>query len=201
MVPRAANAVPALMTRLTSALGGLFRPAPSHPTAPFASHMAAAGAHPHSVAPGPGFSHAPAPRKDADRDPRREDDALDPLARHAAQLAPPSILAPPSPAQLAPTPDPGGAPALRAMTSLEEILPQLVRRLSMTGDGKRGAIRVEIGSGALAGSTLLVSAEEGRLRVELSLPASVDATAWRDRIATRLSARGLTVDEVSVQNA
>ena len=87
------------------------------------------------------------------------------------------------------------------MTSLEEILPQLVRRLSMTGDGRRGAIRVEIGSGALAGSTLLVSAEGGRLRVELSAPPSVDADSWRARITTRLAARGLIVDEISVKTA
>ncbi|HEX7602637.1 MAG TPA: hypothetical protein VF316_13565 [Polyangiaceae bacterium] len=85
------------------------------------------------------------------------------------------------------------------MTSLEEILPQLVRRLSMTGDGRRGAVRVEIGTGALAGSTLLVSAEDGRLRVELSAPSTVDAASWRDRIASRLAARGLVVDEVLVQ--
>ena len=202
MLPRVANPASPLVARLSAALGGLFRPAaparsPGTPT--FATHLAGAGAR--SGAPPTSPAPHPPARREPGREERREDDALDPVARHAAQLAPPTILAPPPPAPLAAGPsDPGGAPALRAMTSLEEILPQLVRRLSMTGDGKRGAVRVEIGSGALAGSTLLVSSEDGRLRVELSAPSSVDAASWRDRIASRLAARGLVVDEVLVQS-
>jgi hypothetical protein len=194
------------MTRLSAALGGLLGRAPevtcrhSGPTVPFATHLKGGAAG--NQAPISGAAPHPPPRKGAGPDARREDDALDPLTRHAAQLAPPSMLAPPPPPPLpGAVADPGGAPALRAMTSLEEILPQLVRRLSMTGDGRRGAIRVEIGAGALAGSTLLVSAEDGRLRVELSAPSTVDAASWRDRIATRLAARGLVVDDIVVKSA
>ena len=198
MVPRASVPASPFVARLSAALGGLFRPGSAGrgagaPT--FAAHLAGGTTAPRTA------PHTP-PRKASGRDERREEDALDPVARHAAQLAAPAILtplAPPPSLTPAAVADPGGAPALRAMTSLEEILPQLVRRLSMTGDGRRGAVRVEIGSGALAGSTLLVSAEEGRLRVELSAPSNVDAASWRDRIASRLAARGLVVDEVLVQ--
>ena len=205
MIPRASIPALPLFTRLTSALGGLLGTGSTRRAgamAPFSTHLAGRGPHPHPPVVGPAPPHPPPARMDAERGPRREDDALDPVTRQAAQLAPPSILAPPPcPAQTGPTTDLGGAPAIRAMTSLEEILPQLVRRLSLTGDGKRGCIRVEIGSGALAGSTLLVSAEDGRLRVELSAPEAVDTASWRDRIATRLAARGLVVDEISVNSA
>lgn len=206
MVPRASSPASPLLGRLTAALGGLLSGARStaagqrHGAVPaFATHLTGATT-PHVAAAVPMATPHLRAAGEHGHEPRREEDDLDPLTRHAAQLAPPSLMIPPLP-QVTHTADPGGAPALRAMTSLEEILPQLVRRLSMSGDGKRGAIRVEIDSGALAGSTLLVSAEEGRLRVELSAPAGVDAASWRDRIATRLAARGLVVDEISVNNA
>lgn len=203
MVPRASVPAFPLVARLTAALGGLFRSGSAGRGAgasTFAAHLSGARARAGCATVSPTAPHAP-PKRASGRDEPREDDVLDPVARHAAQLAPPAILALPAPPSLMPAAvaDPGGAPALRAMTSLEEILPQLVRRLSMTGDGRRGAVRVEIGTGALAGSTLLVSAEDGRLRVELSAPSTVDAASWRDRIASRLAARGLVVDEVLVQ--
>jgi hypothetical protein len=87
----------------------------------------------------------------------------------------------------------------RAPVSLEEVLPELVRRVAWSGDGRRGTIRLELGKGELAGATLLVHADEGRVKVELSAPAGVDAGGWRDRIVERLSLRGVVVDEVRVE--
>ncbi len=132
---------------------------------------------------------APAPRR------RAHDADLEPAARHAAQLAPP-VTTP-----VAPTAAPAlaeAAPVARARASLEDLLPALVRRVAWSGDGKRGTVRLELGAGALAGATLLVHTDEGRVRVHLSAPPGVDLEGWRTRIASRLAGRGLDVAEVEV---
>jgi hypothetical protein len=87
----------------------------------------------------------------------------------------------------------------RARTSLEDLLPALVRRIAWSGDARRGTVRLELGAGALAGATVLIHAEDGRLRVHLRAPAGVDAEAWRSRIEARLARRGLAVDHVEVE--
>ncbi len=132
---------------------------------------------------------APKPRRDARRE-QDAGDALDPMARQAAQLAPPPTLLPPQ--------SPGAGPQLQARASLEEVLPALVRRVAWSGDGKKGTVRLELGAGRLEGATLLVHAEDGRVRVELSAPAGVDAESWRQRIVSRLQLRGVQVDSVQV---
>jgi hypothetical protein len=120
--------------------------------------------------------------------------ALDPAARHAAQLAPPlaGSAAPlePSSAEVV---------ASRVHASLEDLLPALVRRVGWSGDGRRGTVRLELGAGELAGATVLVHAEEGRVRVHLSAPGATDLARWRQRLADRLVARGLEVEDVEVE--
>jgi hypothetical protein len=124
-----------------------------------------------------------------------EDDALDPSARHAAQLAPPGATVG---ASLV-APEAAAAPAASARVSLETLMPGLVRRVAWSeGDGKRRAMRVEIGEGALAGGALLVQAEDGRVHVRLDAPAHVDVEAWRERVAERLAKRGVQVDAIEV---
>jgi hypothetical protein len=86
-----------------------------------------------------------------------------------------------------------------ARASLEEVLPAIVRKIAWSGDGKKGAVRLEFGAGALAGATLLVESDEGRVRVRLSAPAGVDAQAWKRRIGERLAARRIAVDGVEVE--
>jgi hypothetical protein len=86
-----------------------------------------------------------------------------------------------------------------ARASLEEVLPALVRRIAWSGDGKRGTLRLEFGQGALAGGTLLVQAEDGRVRVELQAPPGTDTSAWKGRIASRLANRGVQLDELVVE--
>jgi hypothetical protein len=83
--------------------------------------------------------------------------------------------------------------------SLEELLPALVRRIAWSGDGRRGTVRLEFGEGALAGGTLFVHAEDGRVRVELQAPPGTDTAVWKRRIASRLTKRGLTLDELVVE--
>ena len=146
------------------------------------------GGHPHGLGrpPGAGPEEHPLRRRTA------PDDSLDPSARHTAQLAPPTL-----PGSL-----PAGGPATpaqveaRVRSSLEDLLPALVRRVAWSGDGRRGTVRLELGAGELAGGTLLVQVDDGRVRVRLTAPPGVDVSAWRGRITDRLEARGLAVDSV-----
>lgn len=124
-----------------------------------------------------------------------EDAAIDSAARQAAHLGPPPGVAPLS-APLAPTV--AEAVTARARTSLEDLLPALVRRVAWSGDGRRGAVHLELGAGPLAGGKLLIQADGGRVRVQLSAPEGASVEGWRERIAGRLEARGLVVDEVAV---
>jgi hypothetical protein len=85
-----------------------------------------------------------------------------------------------------------------ARASMEVMLPELVRTIAWAGDGKKGSMRLVLGAGALAGGTLVVHADEGRVRVELSTPAGTDVAAWKARLHERLERRGVTVDDVLV---
>jgi hypothetical protein len=122
------------------------------------------------------------------------DDPLDPMMRQATQLGPPLSMPPLS------TPNtPEAAVTARAMASLEELLPQLVRKIAWSGDGKRGSVRMELGAGALAGSTILLEADAGRLRVHLDTPPGVDGEAWKQRIGARLAEKHIDVESIDVQ--
>jgi hypothetical protein len=138
--------------------------------------------------------------------------ALDAAARHAAQLAPPQAGAPgfelpPAMAAGAP-PAAGGAGASAGVPApaaavLEVLMAGMVRKVAWSGDGRRGALRLELASGALAGATVLVQAVGGRVDVTLgSSPGSAhsrdELEAWRGRIAARLAARGIEVGAVEV---
>jgi hypothetical protein len=81
---------------------------------------------------------------------------------------------------------------------MESMLPELVRKIAWAGDGKKGSMRLELGAGALAGGTLVVHADDGRVRVELNAPAGTDVAAWKARLHERLERRGVAVDEVIV---
>jgi hypothetical protein len=146
--------------------------------------------------------NGPESRDDAARD----DGPLDPLARHHASLRPHGALfsSPPTPPQGPETPAPAFAPpptdatVQRAAASLEDLLPALVRRVAWSGDGRRGTMRLELGAGDLAGSTLLVHAEGGRVRVRLEVPPGIDAHGWQERIEQRLQSRGIPTDAVEI---
>ncbi len=125
-------------------------------------------------------------------------ESFDHLSRH---LASPTDLAAWFSCATSPTASIGvGASdvAVRAAVSLENLLPALVRRVAWSSDGKRGTARLEIGAGDLAGATLLVHADAGRVRVRLEAPPGVDVHSLRERIVQRLAARDIPVDEVEV---
>ncbi len=130
------------------------------------------------------------------RAPEEEDEALDPLYQ---SLSPSAVWAPPLAGAMAVPSAPAAAVERQARTSLEELLPALVRKIAWSGDARRGTVRLELGAGALSGATLVVHADEGRVRVQLNAPEGVDPAAWRARIEERLAARGLDVESVEVQ--
>jgi len=115
---------------------------------------------------------------------------IDPMLRALAPTAMPRILAASEPAQ---------APVNAPLPELEQLLGRLVRRAAWGGDGRKGSARLEIGSGALSGATLLVHADGGELSIDLELPPGASRDEWHARIASRLEARGLTLRELTVR--
>jgi hypothetical protein len=101
-------------------------------------------------------------------------DPLDPETRRCAQMAPPSF----TPVPAAPVPAETEI-APRARVSMEELLPQLVKRIAWAGDKRRGSVQMELGSGPHAGTVITVHAVDGRVRVEL---AGDDTGALRRRL-------------------
>ncbi len=171
--------------------------APRHSTQ---AQPAVANATTHLAAPHPRDEPAPPEQRHArERNDLRDEDPLDPMTRWSAQSAPPPTatpsIVPPAPS---PSIDPS-SPIAVARTSLEDLLPSLVRKVAWSGDGRRGTVRMELGAGALAGATLLIHADDGRVRVELDAPSHVNAAEWRTRIHDRLTRRGLLVDSIDVR--
>lgn len=131
------------------------------------------------------------------------DDTLDPIHRHRASFAPPELQSSAAVSPLAhdassASPDGAGASSVRAATSLEDLLPTLVRRIAWSGDRHRGTVRLELGAGELAGATLIVHAENGQVRVHMDVPPGTDAARWRQRICDRLASRGVLAASVEV---
>ncbi len=131
------------------------------------------------------------------RDPKQERDEvpfdpLDPATRHAAQLGTPQpLISSPVAAQVSSEVAPVET---RARVSMEDLLPQLVKRIAWAGDRRRGTVQMELGAGRHAGTTITVHAEDGRVRVELD---GHDVDALRSRIDARLKERGIHVESVS----
>ncbi|HEY8075163.1 MAG TPA: hypothetical protein VIF62_13660 [Labilithrix sp.] len=116
-------------------------------------------------------------------------DPLDPAMRN------PALVAPVAPAAQATAAEAVEAP--RAKMSMEELLPALVRRIAWAGDKNKGTVRLELGAGAQAGTTLLVHAEGGRVRVEVHGVEGRDLDDFRRRLDSRLRGHGLDVESVS----
>ena len=86
----------------------------------------------------------------------------------------------------------------RSHATLEEMLPALVRKIAWGGNGQRGSVRMELGAGKLSGGTVIIHAEDGKVRVEVSTPSGADPAEWRRRIDARLREHGLDVESVEV---
>jgi hypothetical protein len=130
------------------------------------------------------------------------EDPLDPKSRRREPWTTlPSSSAIPSGTSLVPSlhvSPPSATEAARAGVSLEDLLPAFVRRIAWSGDGRKGTVRMELGAGALAGATLILRADDGRVRVQLDAPPGADTAAWRERIERRLAARGIETESVEV---
>lgn len=152
-----------------------------------------------------------APKNDAvearaDPLPRDEDDEeglLHASTRHAAHLAPPFSLGEGQPggvnaiAATAPTREIDAAPATAARVSMEDLLPQLVRRIAWAGDRKRGTMQLELGAGRHEGTTVTVHADGGRVRIELGGKDADRVADLRARIDARLRRQGIDVESVT----
>ena len=141
-------------------------------------------------------AHRPAEhRHRGERDARderdKEIDPLDPATRRLAQLAPPHARVDVS-APVTRAAEPAGEIAPRARVSLEELLPQLVRRIAWAGDRRRGSAQLELGAGRHAGTVVTVHADDGRVRVEVQ-----GSDELRARIGERLAGHGLEVESVT----
>lgn len=130
----------------------------------------------------------------------RRAEALDPDVRRSLELGPPAFMAP-MPAAIVAQPVASTAQTTtepRAHATLEEMLPTLVRKIAWGGNGQRGSVRMELGAGKLAGGTVVVHADDGKVRVEVSAPSGADPAEWRRRIDARLRESGLDVESVEV---
>ncbi len=152
-------------------------------------------------------SHQADPNDDpmaTDDETMRRADALDPDVRRSLDLGPPPFVnampcgmqvlhTNPTNAAVAPT-----STEPRTHATLEELLPALVRKIAWGGNGQRGSVRMELGAGKLSGATVVVHADDGKVRVEVSAPSGADPAEWRRRIDARLREQGLDVESVEV---
>jgi hypothetical protein len=86
-----------------------------------------------------------------------------------------------------------------AQMAFAELWGRLVRRVAWGGDARRGTARIEIGAGEWAGAAIVVHAVERQVAVEIELPPGARLEAWRERIAERLSERGIALSELTIR--
>lgn len=75
----------------------------------------------------------------------------------------------------------------------DALLERVVKRLSWGGSGRRGAARIELGGGSLAGATLVVLADEGEVSVEIEGADPAAAADFTARVGRRLRDKGLVL--------
>jgi hypothetical protein len=74
--------------------------------------------------------------------------------------------------------------------SVEELAPQLLRKMAWSGDGKRGAARLELGSGTLSGAVVTLEADGREVALAVEGLTASEESSLRERLAEGLSARG-----------
>lgn len=105
-------------------------------------------------------------------------DVLDPAARISAQLAPPVASSATTTVAEA---------VSRSRVSLEELIPQVLKRIAWGGDRTKGSVHLEL----VSGEKVTVHAEGRSVRVEVE--GNVDLER---RIGSRLRAAGIEVESV-----
>ncbi|MCC6214063.1 MAG: hypothetical protein IT376_04295 [Polyangiaceae bacterium] len=144
--------------------------------------------------PGERGTRRAAGRRGDDHEPERElPERIEPFELALAPLttdrAPPALRAAPV-ATAAPAPP---------VVDLGAVVPRLVRRLAWGGDGRRGAARIEVGAGALGGSTITVQADGEEVALDLDLAPGIDAAPVEARLRERLARRGVRLGSVTVR--
>jgi hypothetical protein len=167
---------------------------PAHPPAPFGTdapeklHLNCNPEIVDSGAAGAGNRTFPAPSESRSAD---TPTAVDPLALSLACAT----------GVLAVAPEPSSSPPGVASTGgvLDVTLAaEVLQRVAWGGDRRRGVARLELG-GDLAGTVVVVRGEGREVTLELTLPAGGSASDLPERLAARLSARGLVVRELVVR--
>ena len=74
--------------------------------------------------------------------------------------------------------------------TIEQLAPQLLRKMAWSGDGKRGAARLEVGSGSLAGAVLTLEADGRDVALHIDGVAPHVEQHLRRRLESGLGARG-----------
>jgi hypothetical protein len=120
----------------------------------------------------------PRPKASATEKPEKPTDLLDPTARVTAHLALPMASS-----SVAPTEQVSS----RARVSLEELVPQVLRRIAWGGDRTKGTACLELTSG----DKVTVHAEGRRVRIEVDGNEDLER-----RIASRLRAAGIEVESI-----
>jgi hypothetical protein len=128
---------------------------------------------------------------------KTKDEPERPLAESMTEMPPLAASFAPAPG-LAPAPI--ETPVLSAArASLESLMPAMVKRIAWSGDGRKGAVRLELGAGSLAGAVLVLQADAGRVRVHMTTPPGTSNDEWRQRIEARLKASGVDVEDIHVE--
>lgn len=110
---------------------------------------------------------------------------VDPLQRALAQ--PPLPIA-----------DSAAPPPAHPVLAMDEI-ERAVRRIAWGGDRQRSVAYIELAAGELSGATLTLEARGKLVSVVVDVPVGTSTAGWAERLADRLSQRGLEVDEVVVR--
>lgn len=74
--------------------------------------------------------------------------------------------------------------------SLEELAPTLLRKMAWSGDGRKGAARLELGAGSLAGAVVTLEADQGVVALSVDGLNAAEESSLRARLAAGLEARG-----------
>jgi hypothetical protein len=132
--------------------------------------------------------------KPADDDPDgrglvRVEDLLDPLMRSLGTAV--ALGAGPV--------EPRSASSTVIQAELEALVSRMAKRFAWGSDGRRATARIELGTGPLAGATVLLSTEGRAVELSVELPPGTSASAWQERIERRLAERGFELTRLVVR--
>lgn len=88
--------------------------------------------------------------------------------------------------------------SVQSVMSMEQLIPEMVRKIAWGGDRQRATARLELGRGALNGACVTVHSDHGSVRVELSGGDPHELDQFRERIERRLRERGIDLEDVRV---